>query len=515
MNTQRVALARFDLIASVSVNGGAPVEERFEAPYAFEHADAPLPAGWPFLFSGRWLGGQWQITTGDGQVRHLASDMRANLTIGDVRIVLSTVPRMLLQRTTPIAWGASTLWLVIVVALQNTADQANVLWEQRCPWFGGVVDAVPVPEAYELAKAQLRGFLCPVVMADAGAGGIDAEYIARLLRHDYDGAEHAEPDRKPPPEGVEKAGELPYLPAGTFGPTDEMGGSADSRGEVVRSTSGAAGAAPKRQEKQPLAIPGDGRTEVVLPKPGQDQGDTVGPVDGDATAEAEEAEEAPSEEKEGWGFRDWRDLVPDRKDRVEIREEQQGARERLRIDPKDFEAMQTLAYYQYLEGDFDGAGATYDEMIERFPDSGAVINNKALIYKRLGQYGKEEGMYRLALALDPSDPTPMVNLALNLAHQGKFDDALRWMDRADRLDKTDPYHELHRAKIFAAKGDRAAALQWLDLALQRSQALDILHHIEFRQDIRVDPAFAELRRDAEFRAILKKFYGDDSPVKEP
>jgi Tfp pilus assembly protein PilF len=144
-----------------------------------------------------------------------------------------------------------------------------------------------------------------------------------------------------------------------------------------------------------------------------------------------------------------------------------------------------------------------------------VINNKALIYKRLGQYGKEEGMYRLALALDPSDPTPMVNLALNLAHQGKFDDALRWMDRADRLDKTDPYHELHRAKIFAAKGDRAAALQWLDLALQRSQALDILHHIEFRQDIRVDPAFAELRRDAEFRAILKKFYGDDSPVKDP
>jgi starch synthase (maltosyl-transferring) len=59
----------------------------------------------------------------------------------------------------------------------------------------------------------------------------------------------------------------------------------------------------------------------------------------------------------------------------------------------------TAAVYTYSV--YAKKGATYDEMIERFPDSGAVINNKALIYKRLGQYGKEEGMYRLALALDP------------------------------------------------------------------------------------------------------------------
>ena len=46
------------------------------------------------------------------------------------------------------------------------------------------------------------------------------------------------------------------------------------------------------------------------------------------------------------------------------------------------------------------------------------------------------------------------------------------------------------------------------------QALDTLHHIEFRQDIRLDPSFAKLRETRRFRAILLKYYGDDTPVPE-
>jgi hypothetical protein len=44
--------------------------------------------------------------------------------------------------------------------------------------------------------------------------------------------------------------------------------------------------------------------------------------------------------------------------------------------------------------------------------------------------------------------------------------------------------------------------------------LDIMHHVEFRQDIRLDPAFERLRRDPRLLAMLVQYYGDDSPVSE-
>ena len=76
-------------------------------------------------------------------------------------------------------------------------------------------------------------------------------------------------------------------------------------------------------------------------------------------------------------------------------------------------------------------------------------------------------------------------------------------------DQTDPLftidHVLLKSKL--EQGNRGSGFEGI-------YPLDTLHHIEFRQDIRIDPSFANLRGTARFKAVLTKYYGKDSPLTE-
>jgi len=222
----------------------------------------------------------------------------------------------------------------------------------------------------------------------------------------------------------------------------------------------------------------------------------------------------PAEDKEGWGVQDWYDAEDTALEALEIELMLRAARERLRIDPNDPEALSVLSYYQYLAQDYAAAERTYEKFIRLYPEASAGYNNKALIYKRLGQYKKEEGLYRVALALTPDDETALNNLAVCLAHQGRFNEALTVMRHLEVIDPDDPYADLHRSKIHAEMGEDEKALEYLEQALGGMAQLDTLHHIEFRQDIRIDPSFEKLRHSRRFHAILLRYYGTDSPLQE-
>ena len=211
-------------------------------------------------------------------------------------------------------------------------------------------------------------------------------------------------------------------------------------------------------------------------------------------------------------MRDWYDQDDARRDAIRIEAMQTLANRILRIDPNDPEALSMLAYYQYLNEDLEGAVETYDRLIDQDPEGAAGYNNKALIFKRRGQYEEEERLYRVALTLQPNDTTAMNNLAVNLAHQGRHEEALEIMETLEVMDPGEPYADLHRAKIHADRGDDERALFYLEKALQGMADLDTLHHIEFRQDIRVDTSFKALRKTTRFRSILWRYYGDDSPL---
>jgi tetratricopeptide (TPR) repeat protein len=269
---------------------------------------------------------------------------------------------------------------------------------------------------------------------------------------------------------------------------------------------------PKRRKASDKPVPLDGEAPVAAapePEPGIDDATAEG-----ADEEPDEAAEPPSEEVEGWGVPGWYDEQDKALEQMEIDIVLRMAKRRLAIDPNDLGSLGIMSYYQYLAQDYPAALKTYDKMLALDPEDAATYNNKALIYKRMEEYRKEEGLYRQSLLLEGEDTTALNNLAVNLAHQGRYDEALAIMKELETTDPNDPYADLHRSKIYAQMGRDEDALRFLEVALQGMRALDTLHHIEFRQDIRIDPSFERLRKDRRFQSTLMKYYGKDSPLDE-
>ncbi len=467
----------------------------------------PLPGGVDWIAQVEWVGESTaRVTDPHGQQYILERDETLEMEFGDVRLDLELTPQFTLRRTERFPWKLSTGWMVTVLLFTIFTSWYDMVSQRICPIF-----AVTPDLAVALQCVDGR---------EGGGEGVDftAEYLARLLKKDYAGEEDGYIKREErPDEGVQEKRDI-YIPAGNEGPVTKMGGAEEVAPDSIR--------APRTEEEpQPELDVAGSPDELALNAP-EDVGTPIevteadGVSDGEGDAEDEEATEAmdeviePAEEQEGWGVQDWYDEKDRQIDQLEIDTTIDLAERRLRIDPNDPVALSLLSYYQYLNEDYDAAEGTYDRYIEILPDEAAGYNNKALIYKRRGDYTKEESLYRVALSLEPLDVTAMNNLGVNLAHQGRYDEALAVMEQLESLDPDDPYADLHRAKIYAEMGDDEQAYVYLERSLEGMAELDTLHHIEFRQDIRLDPSFAKLRETRRFRDILLQYYGDDSPLQE-
>ena len=356
------------------------------------------------------------------------------------------------------------------------------------------------------------------------------ELLVRLMDQDYDGAEESYAQERVDRAELDRAIESEFMPAGSDGPMDRAGGGAAQGDEVRREeASDAAGVPSPRPEPKP---PDTTLAEVEEP-PAPPLEETI-PLEvlADAEplriAEAEPLERVrPQEQGEGgedrisaadpverfvgWGFRDWFDVADARKESVqELSWQLEGLRQRLRINPDDPNALNLLGNYAYLAENNELARRSYERFVELYPEEGLGYNNLALTYKRAGDYLREEALYRQALKAEPDNPNTLNNLAVNLAHQGQFEDALAVMERLETLDPDNPYTDLHRAKIYATMGKRERAYRYLEAALKRAEGLSTLHHIEFRQDIRLEPAFDKLRSERRFARIIRDYYGPDA-----
>ncbi len=348
------------------------------------------------------------------------------------------------------------------------------------------------------------------------------EMIARLMEQDYDGADEAVPERVDRQEFTTSV-ESYHLPAGNDGPTDRAGGGKNMGPEISREEE-------ERQRGEAEAIPvpeaADALADDALAEPLPDimldeqSGEELILESGQpAIAELDPGDEGqddlgaptPTERFIGWGFRDWFDVTDARRESVEeLAWNMEQVRRRLRIDPNDPWALNTLGLYAYLAENQALSQDSFERYIDLYPEDPLGYNNLALTYKRSGDYTLEESLYRQALDLDQTDVHVLNNLAVNLAHQHRFDEALEIMESLETLDPGNPYNDLHRSKIYAAMGKREKAYRHLRAALEGVAGLDTLHHIEFRQDIRLEPAFNGMRTERRFANMIREFYGEEA-----
>ena len=504
----------YALFASAALHGRV-VEER-TLPYRQDvqlgNSDilgVPIPAGYPYLARVTWIAAdKVAVIDGRGRQYNVEPDHDVHIAAGPVTLQLSIVAQYPMRRVGSVSLGASAVWLTIVLMSTISASAGDLTYEKHCQWWPLAIPSTALGRCRDPSNGGV----------DRTVGGVDvtAEYLARLLNEDYAGDDQGVLTNEIERPEAEKKSNNSYMPVGSTGPVDTMGGAEDKAPTPIRTPEVEDIPLPKKKMERlaPLFAQEVGTPIEVLPQP-------MDPEDGIADAGLDEDAEdtdlpldAPAEEEEGWGIPDWYDEEDAALEELEIDVMLKIAQRRLRIDPDDPQALNILSYYQYLAEDYKSAEKTYDKYIELFPEEASGYNNKALIFKRLGQYEKEENLYRVALAYEPGDVTAMNNLAVNLSHQGRHDEALAIMAQLEILDKGDPYADLHRSKVYAEVGDDAQAMHYLRKALEGMKRLDTLHHIEFRQDIRVDPSFAKLRETYEFRSTLDEFYGADSPLQE-
>lgn len=482
----------------------------------------PIPKGWPYVARLDWVG-EGNVRVVDGMDRqYLATkDKHVEIAAGPLSVKIQVVRQFRLRRLPFFATALSTmagLFIIgqLIMSLGLVSGQGVQSCEVYCgTWLGHYSQkesrewsAVPLSITDRLCQ-------CPTPAGENGNPGsgadhtLMAEYLERILKNDLDGHDDGVLVKKQRPTGDRKNNSV-YMPAGDKGPAKQMGGAAETALTPQRDYSDP-DTAPKKKKPDPLLASEDLGTPVQIPGLSDDM-----VADSEGEDEGKLEEKAPSaEEEEGWGVRDWYDAEDQVRDDMEVEAMTRLAKRILKINPNDPDALSILSYYQYLSEDYDDAIETYDKFISVLPEDPAGYNNKALIYKRQKKYDEEERLYRVALDLQPGDATALNNLAVNLGHQGRFDEALEMMKELEVKTPDDPYADLHRAKIYAEAQNEALAYVYLEKALDGMQRLDTLHHIEFRQDIRLDPSFKTLRRQQRFKSLMWRYYGTDAPNEEP
>jgi len=336
------------------------------------------------------------------------------------------------------------------------------------------------------------------------------ELIARLLQREFDGERKGRVAHVERPQHRQKRPSY-YMPSGSSGETMRPGGGERAGERAMRTPPSKMSGDAGRESKAP-------REDVVpkIPQPAIEALADVGHQLPKSSPIVEPSEGLrglpPSVERFiGWGFHDWMEASDSHTEQVV--KQLELARALMRLNPDEPYAILTVAYFAYLSENYELCQDLYRRYTTLYPEDAAGWNNLALTYKRAGQYAHEEQLYRRALALDPTSSNTQNNLAVNLAHQGRFDEAERIMAGLNPSVEERPYANLHRAKIAAAQGSERKAVRFLRKALADVDAMDTLHHIEFRQDIRLDPALSKLRRQRKVQRMLRDAYGEDTPVR--
>jgi serine/threonine-protein kinase len=166
----------------------------------------------------------------------------------------------------------------------------------------------------------------------------------------------------------------------------------------------------------------------------------------------------------------------------------------LSLDPMGTATIMNVGLVRYWEGRFAEAIALNRQLIDRYPGQlgPRLMQNLSFI---------EAGQADLALAdtrlLDAKFPPARVLEVMALARLGRRDEALRLLRQLETEYQQDPrVFRQWFALTWASLGDHAQTVKWLERSadLREFQVLNLA----------VNPAFAEMRNNPAFRALIKR-----------
>jgi Flp pilus assembly protein TadD len=154
-----------------------------------------------------------------------------------------------------------------------------------------------------------------------------------------------------------------------------------------------------------------------------------------------------------------------------------------------------------LAGDFDAAGAIYDDLLAQHPDNPSAMRGMGILCVQQGRFEEAENWlrrateadpdeargwndlgealrllgrgeeavttYRHALKLQPNLVEAMNNLAVVLAGQNDLEEAKNWLIAAIEAIPDDPYPYNNLGVILEAEGSLDEALQYYEMAVIR------------------------------------------------
>jgi Tfp pilus assembly protein PilF len=110
-------------------------------------------------------------------------------------------------------------------------------------------------------------------------------------------------------------------------------------------------------------------------------------------------------------------------------------------------------------------------------DSGLLeaYNTLGVVYRRHGNLGEAERVYRRLLEHEPENPTVISNLAAVLKTAGQLEAAQALLQKLHRIEPYPPFHFLDQAQVALKRGDFKAAIGLFNQELARDPSYHAAH----------------------------------------
>jgi serine/threonine protein kinase/Tfp pilus assembly protein PilF len=167
------------------------------------------------------------------------------------------------------------------------------------------------------------------------------------------------------------------------------------------------------------------------------------------------------------------------------------------LDPLSLIINANKGYYLYFARQYDAAIEQYRKTLEIDPNFGVgrFYLGQAYVQKRM--YAEAVAEFQKLITSPGEDLETAAALAYAYARSGRRDEAQKILSEMMELSKSRYVSPLYVATIYTGLGDKDRAVEWLNKAYEGRHPGLVL--------IKIDPMFDDLRGDARFQELLKRF----------